>query len=260
MEQNSTREIRLSDLLSVLKRCWIVMLAVLLVVFAGVYIFQTQTHVDEYQSTSAIYVISSAENTLVGNNMYYQHMIALAYAADFKELVMLDDPVLRPMIKDLRMDGMEPKDLRKMITIKSEEDSRLLYITATTKSPEESVQICRVFSAYACRYFNARMTNGTWEVVRVENQATLPTQPSNPVSLVKIGLIAAVCALLVYAVYFIIYLADDKIHTAEDVEKHLGLSMLGVIPNRHGATRKTAKQGGYYYKKYGYYGNSSKKK
>ena len=63
--------------------------------------------------------------------------------------------------------------------------------------------------------------------------------------MLKIGLIAFVCALVVYAVYFILYLMDDKISTAEDVERYLGVSTLGVIPNRQDVMRRRSK-GGYH--------------
>ena len=45
--------------------------------------------------------------------------------------------------------------------------------------------------------------------------------------LTRTGLIAAI---LVSAIVLIIYLTDDTIKTAEDVEKYLGLSTLGLIP------------------------------
>ena len=47
--------------------------------------------------------------------------------------------------------------------------------------------------------------------------------------------------------YGIIYLLDDRIRTEEDIERYLGLSVLGDIPN---ADDKKSHQYGYY-KAYG---------
>jgi hypothetical protein len=39
---------------------------------------------------------------------------------------------------------------------------------------------------------------------------------------------------------------DDKINSAEDVERYLGMSTLGMIPNRQDSVRRKAKYGYYY--------------
>jgi hypothetical protein len=69
--------------------------------------------------------------------------------------------------------------------------------------------------------------------------------------MLKIALIALVAAIAVYGVFFVLYLLDDKISTAEDVEKYLGVNMLGQIPNREEAQRRKKKGYGDYYD-YGY--------
>ena len=46
-------------------------------------------------------------------------------------------------------------------------------------------------------------------------------------------LVAFMFAMVVYAIYLIRFLMDDKINTPEDVEKYLGLSLLGQIPNKY---------------------------
>ena len=55
-------------------------------------------------------------------------------------------------------------------------------------------------------------------------------------------------ALLVYGIYFVRYLLDDKINQPEDVEKYLGVSVLGVIPNSEDSKRRYTKYGTYYAK------------
>ena len=49
---------------------------------------------------------------------------------------------------------------------------------------------------------------------------------------------------------------NDKINSAEDVEKYLGMSMLGMIPNRNDSVRRKSKYGYYYYRSSSYYGSS----
>ena len=75
------------------------------------------------------------------------------------------------------------------------------------------------------------------KLFRQVDYAATPDKPSNPVSLLQILLIAFACAVVVYVVYLVLFLMDDKITTPEDVEKHLGLNLLGQIPNKQDAGR-----------------------
>ena len=45
---------------------------------------------------------------------------------------------------------------------------------------------------------------------------------------------------------FVRFLMDDKVNTAEDVERYLGLHVLGAIPDKTQLMRKRSK-GAYYY-------------
>lgn len=58
---------------------------------------------------------------------------------------------------------------------------------------------------------------------------------------------------VVYGIFVLTYVLDDKIKTPDDVEKYLGLTVLGLIPNISGESgSKYGKYGKY--AKYGRYG------
>lgn len=61
--------------------------------------------------------------------------------------------------------------------------------------------------------------------------------------------VGAVAAAVVYLIFFVISLLDDGIRSDDDVERYLGLSVLGRIPDTN------APHSG----KYGYYGYGQKK-
>ena len=46
--------------------------------------------------------------------------------------------------------------------------------------------------------------------------------------------------MIAYLVFFILYVTDDKINTAEDLDQYLGVNLLGQIPYRHTSREKTA--------------------
>jgi hypothetical protein len=61
------------------------------------------------------------------------------------------------------------------------------------------------------------------------------------------GLLTAV---VVFGIYVVVYILDDKIKTADDVEKYLGLTVLGLIPNSNAELDPRSRK--YKYGKYKY--------
>ncbi|MBQ0102273.1 MAG: hypothetical protein KBT31_05720, partial [Firmicutes bacterium] len=72
----------------------------------------------------------------------------------------------------------------------------------------------------------------------------------------KVYLLAGlVTAFLTYAVFFLIFILDDSISTNEEIEKELGLFVLGEVPNFNEEVKSK-----YGYGEYGkkYYGRTGK--
>lgn len=231
-------EIRLSDLWMILKRCWWLMLAVLIVVFSGVFIYEKVTYREQYTATSTIWALGKATSTTDTN-------IAKALIKDYKKLI-LTDTVLQEVIKNQNL-LIEPSELRQMIKIDNDDGTNILEISVTATKPVSAMQIANELSKVACGRINEKNTGvEAGNLVEPWEDATVPTRPSNSVSVLKIAIIALACAMAVYAVYFVLYLLDDKISTAEDVEKYLGVSLLGLVPNHQDVMRRRRSKNAYY--------------
>ncbi|MBQ8416647.1 MAG: hypothetical protein IJX13_07110 [Clostridia bacterium] len=245
MEEKTTGvEIRVNDLWLILKRCWWLMLAVLVVVFAVVYLFITGNHEDEYTATATVWAMNMPGTGGVATS---DVSIGTSLINDYKQLITTQG-VLEEVIEKESLAALSPAKLASMISISHQTNTRVMYVSVTSASPQSAQKIVNSLVDVFCDRLNAKH-NGPDEdakdLVTVWDEAEEPIVPSNRVSILQIALIAFVCALAVYGVYFVLYLMDDKINTAEDVEKYLGVSMLGVIPNRQDATRR-GRRGGYY--------------
>ena len=247
---NNGVEIRLTDLWLILKRCWILMLVTLVVVFAIVSIVLTQTHVDEYTSTATIWALG--ENAASGSSTSTSDVSIGTYLVnDYKQLI-VDENILQTVIEKEGL-SISVEKLKEMIEISHETNTRVLYVSVVAQSPTRAKQIADTLVEVFCERVNSKNEDGK-TLVTVWGNGNLPAtdKPSNPVSMLKIALIALVAAIAVYGVFFVLYLLDDKISTAEDVEKYLGVNMLGQIPNRDEAQRRKKKGYGGYYYGYGY--------
>lgn len=247
-EQTRETEIRLLDLWSVFKRCWWIMLIAFVVVSILFYIVSTLTHQDEYTANVSIYVMNTPDKADGGtnNNFTTTHIsMAMYLIEDCLELGKSHDQILYPVMVSQNLEGVvDIKELEKMYTIKKAEDAHVLYLSVTSASAERSRDIVNAFGDQTCSYFNKVYDQ---ELLSVVDYAQTPKNPSNPLSLIKILLVGFVFAIAVYGVFFIRFIMDDKINNAEDVERYLGLNVLGVIPNKSESGRKKSKSGYYYH-------------
>ncbi len=259
MEKASKLEIRFSDMWSVFKRCWWIMLLAAAIIFAAVYIIETVTYEEEYTATAIVWALGNNSSTTAGTSTS-DVSIGTQLINDYKQLMTTDD-LLQEVI-DKEVLNMRPAELREAITISHEDETRVMSVSVTTGKAAGSSKIVNTLVNVFCDRVNSKNAAATegstssrpqQNLITVWAEATTPKTPSNAISALRIAIIAFIVAVLVYVLYFILYIMDDKISTAEDVERYLGVSMLGSIPNRQDMIRRKKGKGAYY----GYYGGGS---
>lgn len=120
-------------------------------------------------------------------------------------------------------------DIRSYIDISVDEETSTITVTATTKDPMVSAIVSNVILDEYDDYINSFMNVDTIRT-QVYESASIPTKPSN-IHTVRSLLIAAVVGIIATCgVLVVFYIFDDKIKCPEDIQKHLNLSVLGVIP------------------------------
>lgn len=246
-------EIKLADLWGVFKQCWLIVAITLVAVFSIVYIYATVTHESEYTATVKIY--AKMERPEGSNIASGDFTIAEKLIEDCQEMLLSEDNVLNPVLEEQQLSSfLDSKGLERMISFKTSSGSdRVLLLKVTSPDRNRSADLANSVASHVCDYLNNKLYEGR-TLYHVIETAKIPTKESNSVSALKIGLLAFVCAVAVYAVFFVRFLLDDKISNGEDVEKYLGVSVLGMIPNRS-ASAKQKKYKSYYKRSYGRYGN-----
>ena len=247
MEETSReRELCFSDFVENFKRCWIVLLLTVVVVFVGLYAFLSAIHVDKYEAEVTIYILRNSNSENQGNSassLVSDISAANALIDDCKRLMVSRDHVLNPVLKETpTLTDTTWQDLEKMISIENSGEDRILTLSVRTTDPEMSAELANKVAAHACAYFNMEYNQ---DLSRVVDTAEVPNEICNPVSKLLVALVALLAGIIVYVIYFVRNLLDDKINSAEDVEKYLGMSLLGMIPNRQDSARRRSKYGYY---------------
>ena len=215
-------EIDLVELLGViLHNLWIIIVSG--VIFAAVALLVSYFIITpKYESVTKIYVISKTN----ADTMTYSDLQAgSTLTKDYKELVK-SRPVLEEVIAETGID-VELKDLEEQITVEVPTDTRIVSITVEDKDPYEARIIADSVRIAASKHIQEVMNT---EAVNVVEEASLPIEKSSPSILKNTAIGYAVGLFLAIAIVIINYIMDDTIKTPDDVEKFLGVSVLGSIP------------------------------
>ena len=176
----------------------------------------------KYESTAKLYIISASKGSIVDLT---DLNVGTTLTADYEELI-ISEPVAEQVIKNLKLKET-PEKLLKKISISNPQDTRVLYITATTESPSKSMKLANEFMDVSLKYLPDTMSTNAPNIAQVARVSDEKVGPSY----LKYTAIGALLGALIYCMIVIIgYLMDDTIHTADDMEKYFGIVPLTVIP------------------------------
>lgn len=231
---NEEIEIDLGEIVHLLlSKLWIIILSG--VVFCLATVMGTMLLVTpKYESTTKIVVLSKQDsNTLTNQDM----QISTSLTKDYVELIK-SRTVTEGVIAQLGLD-MTHEQLLKKLSVDTPTDTRVVSITIKDTDPYTAAEIANAVRDVASKHIQQVMDI---KAVNVVETANIPDEPSSP-SLLKSGVIgAALGILLSLAIVVIVYLMNDTVKTPEDVEKYLGLSVLGTIPYASKLGKKSKKK------------------
>ena len=206
------------------KRFWIIaLLAIISALISGVISFFMLKPVYEAKSTLIANADKQAETQIVtGDQITVTQKLAVTYGEIIKSRIVLDD-----VIKNLKLDD-EYGDLVKNVTVSPVKDTQIISISVQDTNKEKARDIAneipKVFKKEAKRITKAND-------IQVIDKAILPQNPIKPNKMMNMAIAAVLGAMIGLFVVFLIEYLDNKLKTPQDIEKHLGLSVLGVVPN-----------------------------
>ncbi len=214
------RELTLRDVLKIIQqRIWlVVLLPVFAVIITAIVVFYVIA--PTYTATASMYVLNK-QNADSSSVNYSDLQSSSLLTADYRELV-LSKRVLGAVSQEY---GLKSSDFD--VDVTSANNTRIIQISATTKDPVLSANLAnsigQEFAVVVVEIMDANNVNFV-------DIAVPPTSPSGPRKTVAI-LIAAVAGLLLGIIIAVLIEAfNTTIRTVEDVEEHLGLTVLARVP------------------------------
>lgn len=241
MDQKANlKTVTLKDLWDIfVQRLWIIVLAAC-ICCAALLSINRMTFIPKYASTATLYILRQAESSTASDTSS-DFSLALKVVNDCTYLLK-SHTVLDEVISSLNLD-MEYEDMYDCVSTSNPEDTRILEVTVEADSPEMAKRIVDQICTIGSKRIEEAMG---FQQVNLYEFGTIDVDPCNSIRLLTFAFAGVVAAVVTYMFFLIAFLLDDRIKTDEDVDRYLGLSILGNIPNAN--SKKNRKYG--YYKTY----------
>ena len=178
--------------------------------------------VPQYTSTSQLYVFT--KSTSITNLADLQTSSNLTN--DYK-VVVTGRPVLEQVITNLKLEEETYGSLSGRVAISNPSNSRILEITVTDPNPQLAKKIADEIADVGAAFISEKMDQDPPSVIQYGYVAKDAVSPNTVMNTV---LGAAIGAFLAMAIVIISYLMNDTIMGAEDIERKLGMHVLGTLP------------------------------
>ena len=214
-------EIDLKDLFFELMNNWMMIGISTVLVALIMFCISKFILVPEYTSTSELYVLSkstsitSLADIQMGTNLTNDYIV-----------VVKGRPVLEQVITNLGLDETYGS-LKNKVALNNPSNSRILDITVTDKDPKRAKLIADEIAKVGSAFIAEKMVQDPPTIIQY---GYVNENPVSPNVLTNTVLGAAVGAFLAMAIIIITYLMNDSIMSADDIERKLGLNVLGTLP------------------------------
>ncbi len=182
-----------------------------------------------YSSSSTIYILT--KTTSITSLADFQ--IGTQLTQDYK-VIITSRPVLEEVIENLGL-NTNYEALKKKISVNNPDNTRFLEITVTDNDAYLAKKIVDELTDVSVKNTASVMET---QPPNIMDYGQIPESPIAP-SMKKNGIIGGLLGLvLACAIIIISYMMNDSIKTGEDVERYLGLNVLGMIPLEEGVSKR----------------------
>ena len=224
-QRDGEMEIDLGELFLRLLDKWYIIVAAALIgtLISGIWTFYFITPM--YEATTKLYILNSTNSAINLSDLQIGSQLAADYPYVFQNWY-----VHEKVIEELGL-SYNYKEIGNMVKVNNPSGTRLLDITVTSPDPKEAQLLANTYAKVGREFISAVMKT---EEPTVFQEARVPERPSSPSKTRNLIIGFLLGAIIACAFIVIDFIQDDKVRTADDVTKLLGLPTLGVVTMQNG--------------------------
>ncbi len=220
------QELELHDIFRIIiKKFWLILL-IAAITFALGFSYTYYLVTPQYEAVTTLYVGRNISGSVDAESALYQELlIGEKLVNDYRELVK-SRQVADLVISKLNTQELASEDFIDIVEVSSKTNTRVIEISATYENAAIAMDIANktaeVFGDRAIAIMNV-------ENIQVIDTAVMPKGPVVPNKMMNLTISLLLGIVIGVSLVFLIEVLDNKIRTTEDVEKILGLPVLGTV-------------------------------
>ena len=225
MEENQDYEtIDLLELLGVLRQHILALLLTTVLAALAGFLVSSFVLTPQYQA-SALMIVNTRQDTSA--NVTSDQLTSASRLVSTYSIIVKSDTVLNQVIANLGL-NMTYETLASKEEVSEVDETKVMEITVTDPNPDGARQVCEQITQVAPDAILTAVEAGSVKVISAASVDPDPVSPNIPRNTAIAGVLGLVACV---GILFLRVLLDNKINTEDDVTKHLGLTVIGVIPN-----------------------------
>lgn len=225
--ENTEYEIDLREIFGMLRKRWLMIASITLIaaiLAAGVSFFLLKPQY-EASTTMIVSYKQNQEALMDYNQLQMSQKLATTYSQIIKSNRIADK-----VIKKLDLD-LSSKDLNSKISVSQVETTEIFKITVKDNDPELAALIANTEAEIFKQEINEMMKVDSVSTIDV---AKVPESPIAPNKVMNIAIATVLGMMVSVGLVFVLEFLDRTYKTPSDIERHLGLPILGAIPDIKG--------------------------
>ena len=174
---------------------------------------------------SALMIVNTRQDTSA--NVTSDQLTSASRLVSTYSIIVKSDTVLNQVIANLGL-NMTYETLASKVEVSAVDETQVMEITVTDPNPDGARQVCEQITQVAPDAILTAVEAGSVKVISAASVDPDPVSPNIPRNTAIAGVLGLVACV---GILFLRVLLDNKINTEDDVTKHLGLTVIGVIPN-----------------------------
>ena len=225
MNEMEEQVISLSEIFEAIKKRWIMIVAITLTatIISGVISFFVIDPV--YEASTKVFIGKEESDDAAYNssdiNMYQQLLQTYAQAIKTKDLV-------NRAISGLSYDELEASSVVDALTVNPISSTQILEIKYKSKDAEEAKDVLKGITDEFIVTAKELVPNGN---VRVIEEVELPQNPVSPNKKMNIAIAFLLGLMVSVGLVFLLEYLDNTYKNKDQLEKELGIPVLGAIPD-----------------------------